>query len=774
VPRTRGQLVNCGGSMEQARPVSRNFSGGSGPRSRTIADVARVNRGYAMQRSQRKGSACRLWLRSAGLLAMMLVFDSACGDDVAGTDGQMVADAARGAPDAAAPQPDAGTNAGVAPTLRSQRFASATVQLVDVADEAADGGNIAVAGQVRFRQTSEGVDVEIKLQSCAGGSVYSFALVEAADCAGVSSTTAEWGDGRGQGLPKLPCVGADVAQAATGYSRRSTSKAAWTIGDGSASDPADIVGRVFVVHAENQASPVACGVVTRTEDVQRLELPPDDQAPSLAARAAVGGICLQRQYPGSGPHCPDDAALLRCATTHCDIGNCLQTCQSYASCLDREGMQCTPSCELTAACVMCQNAVQQCASTFCGEHAWCPGTPTPDGPCQRVAHCCALQGAGAKYCIDVVAPLVSSLGGDSNCIGNMMDLGFLPLLPVPCTFGPVEPVASPGADMGGNSAEPAPALADQHAGSACASDADCPGGECAPGPDGAAAGSGISTGFCTRPCEASYECGADGVCSGSPDAKQCFAACREQSDCRDGFVCSGEIQGATLTLPGSCRPKRQVDQLEDGVVGRACAGDGDCSGGYCGTENLLGTSYPGGYCTGRCYEDAECGRGGLCLWTRVSSDPGYCLQGCGSDADCTRDDYGCWELGDGSRVLHACYPRLRPLPDQRAGMACTSDADCGAPHASCAKTLPFYGSFSTNDKRDAPGGYCTQPCALDIECGAGGQCISYGTSGGLCFGSCAADNPCRDGYACYPHGRANDASATVCVVSMPMSMIASP
>lgn len=203
------------------------------------------------------------------------------------------------------------------------------------------------------------------------------------------------------------------------------------------------------------------------------------------------------------------------------------------------------------------------------------------------------------------------------------------------------------------------------------------------------------------------------------------------------------------------------------VAGRACASDGDCGGGYCGAENLLGASYPGNYCTGRCYEDAHCGQGGVCLWTRTSSDPGYCLQGCGSDTDCTRDDYGCWQLSDSSRTLHACYPRMRPLPDQRAGGACMSDADCGAAHASCAKTLPFYGSFATNDVRDAPGGYCTQRCALDIECGAGGQCINYGTSGGLCFASCAADKPCRDGYACYLHGHANDQTASVCVVATP-------
>jgi hypothetical protein len=694
-----------------------------------------------MRRSRLEGGVCRSWW-----LLPALVFAAACGEDSAGANQEgPPADAGKSAADA-----------GVAHTLRTLRFASASAQLGDRSDDAADGGSHLVAGQARFRQTSEGVDVELDLQSCWGRIVYSFALLDAPDCSSVSMTAPE----SAQGLPTVPCAGTGIAQAETGYSRRSDSQDAWTIGDGSASD---LVGRVFVVYAEDRDAPVACGVIRRDEDVQRLELPPEDQGPSLAARAAVGGICFSRQYPGSSPRCPDDAALVRCAATHCDIGKCLQTCQSYAECLDRIGMQCTPACEASADCVTCQGEVQQCTSTFCGEHAWCSASPTPDGPCQRVAHCCALQGPEAKFCIDVVAPLVSSLGGDANCIGNMMDLGYLPLLKVPCTF---EEVQWPSGEEMVAASDPATALADQHAGRACAADADCPGGECAPGPDDAAAASGMSAGFCTRACEASYECGLDGICSGSQRGKQCFAKCREQSECRDGFVCSGKSQGGLLTLPGACRPKRQADQLEDGVAGRACASDDYCAGGYCGTENLLGTSYPGKYCTGRCYEDAHCGRGGVCLWTGISSDPGYCLQDCGSDADCTRDDYGCWELGDGVRTLHACYPRMRPLPDHRAGSACTSDADCGAPHASCAKALPFYGSFTTNELRDAPGGYCTQECALDIECGEGALCISYGTKGGLCFASCDQDNPCRDGYACYLHGRANE-TTTVCVVSGP-------
>jgi hypothetical protein len=123
-------------------------------------------------------------------------------------------------------------------------------------------------------------------------------------------------------------------------------------------------------------------------------------------------------------------------------------------------------------------------------------------------------------------------------------------------------------------------------------------------------------------------------------------------------------------------------------------------------------------------------------------------------------------MSDGTRLLHACYPRMRPLPDQRAGAACASDAECGAPHASSAKVLPAF-SLTTNELADVPGGYCTQRCALDIECGAGAQCINYGSSGGLCFATCSPDKPCREGYVCFAHSRDNDQAASVCVAATP-------
>jgi hypothetical protein len=267
-------------------------------------------------------------------------------------------------------------------------------------------------------------------------------------------------------------------------------------------------------------------------------------------------------------------------------------------------------------------------------------------------------------------------------------------------------------------------------------------------------------------CASSYECGADGICAAAGEQgsdKRCLAKCQGQEECREGFLCAGGLHGARLNVPGGCRPYRSVSMLADGVAGRACTQDAECSGGQCASVNLLGTSYPGKYCTGRCYADSQCGQGGVCAWPEGSVDPGYCLQACAADSDCTREGYGCWQMGDGKRVIHACYPRATALPDGAVGKACTKALDCGtSSSANCAAMLPYAG-LQSNDMIAAPGGYCSQPCALDVECGSGGQCIHYGTKGGVCLAKCSQSAPCRTGYTCFVHDRDNDPMAAVCV-----------
>ncbi|MET0391460.1 MAG: hypothetical protein ABW321_36130, partial [Polyangiales bacterium] len=510
-------------------------------------------------------------------------------------------------------------------------------------------------------------------------------------------------------------------------------------------------------------TPLACGVITRGPDMPHVSLPPDGQPPGREARAALAGVCFARQFPNTGPACPDAAALTRCVGVHCELGRCAQLCEAHTRCLDASENVCTlGACEPTAECSACQSELLSCALGFCTEHMNCAPPLTPDGPCMRMTSCCALQGSMADPCLAVLTPLLTSLGGDQNCVGSMYDWDVLIHMHVPCTFGDpapstvaLEPTLPPNSE---------PSLEDGRVGVMCSGDSECPGGRCAAAP--AAEG---GAGYCTRACSASAECGNGGQCVALGEhggEKRCLASCQTQSQCRDGFSCAGGTQGSRLNLLSSCRPKRQVGQLADDQAGRACTSDAACEGGRCETTNLLGGPYPGGYCSGRCYEDAQCGSGGVCLWPRGSTDPGACLQACAADGDCTRPGYGCWELGDGERVLHACYPRADSLPDHTVGRACHDDSACADRPGACRRELPF-GGLVTDAVTPARGGYCTQPCALDRECGAGAQCVQHGTLGGLCFASCSAAAPCRAGYACYAHLRDGDPDAKICVANDP-------
>ena len=310
---------------------------------------------------------------------------------------------------------------------------------------------------------------------------------------------------------------------------------------------------------------------------------------------------------------------------------------------------------------------------------------------------------------------------------------------------------------------PEPRLANGVAGRACASDTDCPSGRCEH-PSGDSA-----PGYCTRTCVSTAQCGVGGICASVVNAEaaaECFGICRDPRDCREGFTCIGVGRVARVSVPGSCRPKGlvgSVDNLADGVAGKACQAAADCEGGQgaiCASKNLTGTSYPGNYCTGRCYEDAQCGQGASCAWPHGSVDAGYCLQTCTTHADCTRAGYRCWEIGDGARILHACYPGAVPI--STTGHACKQDTECGPAPARCAAELPYAG-LVTNELVTAPAGYCTQRCALDEECGSNAQCINYGTRGGICLVRCTPSAACRAGYECIPHSRDADPAATVCI-----------
>jgi hypothetical protein len=285
-------------------------------------------------------------------------------------------------------------------------------------------------------------------------------------------------------------------------------------------------------------------------------------------------------------------------------------------------------------------------------------------------------------------------------------------------------------------------LGDGISGKECTSNADCDGARCATQVVGGAFQQVTAPGgYCTGACMTNADCGEGGACGTIAGlfTGDCFASCTSDSDCRDGYLCvlGGTIAG--VTIPSTCRPKPATDQLDDDVVGKACTAATDCPGGSClmmrgGFMGQGGTALPGGYCSGACLEDAECGAGGVCA-------PGL-LQGMAGDG------YRCRDV---AMNVKGCDPFPDPLPDNQVGKACTADADCGGVSGTCKTSVPV-GGFAFGQTIAAPDGYCSQTCTMDSDCGAGGVCIGAGLVPGSCFKPCESPTDCRTGYGCATRG----------------------
>jgi hypothetical protein len=297
-------------------------------------------------------------------------------------------------------------------------------------------------------------------------------------------------------------------------------------------------------------------------------------------------------------------------------------------------------------------------------------------------------------------------------------------------------------------------------GKACASDGDCSdsaGATCAKSFLQFRAVDSAPGGYCSMPCTASAECGTGSACVGARfgNPGHCSIGCDHDGDCRNGYYCAALAMMADAgAVAATCQPHPQTDDLADGIVGAGCKKDADCGTGTCLLqERITSATYPGGYCTGSCVEDVECGAGGVCSPGFLGA-VGVCYLGCEHDGDCGRDGYRCREVaGD-----HVCVPGPKPLPDHLAGAACKDDQDCGGGPMTCASDVAGV---------PAQGGYCTQSCALDDDCGAGGTCISgvdiVVLSTGSCVQSCVPPNGCREGYVCRSLSGATNDTHGVCV-----------
>lgn len=324
--------------------------------------------------------------------------------------------------------------------------------------------------------------------------------------------------------------------------------------------------------------------------------------------------------------------------------------------------------------------------------------------------------------------------------------------------------------------EPPKVLTANTAGKACADDGDCGTGTCKKQlPSGLGGFLGTSTqpapgGYCSFNCKLNADCGAGGVCIGAnatggfgfgntgganqSASGQCFQRCDSSSQCRDGYRCLDSTSGRAMesgnaepaaNASGSCQVAPETDKLEPGVVGNACTSEADCAGGWCMANSQL-TQFPGGYCTGDCLANSDCGEGAEC--SQGFGGPGTCYRTCESDSDCGREGYRCRANAFSPGSSRRCVPGMAPLADGIVGSACSADADCGGAAMSC---------ITMNGDRVLPGGYCSGGCVEDLDCGAGAFCVgSVGAVGGagtgFCYQACESVADCREGYVCEPVG----------------------
>jgi hypothetical protein len=328
------------------------------------------------------------------------------------------------------------------------------------------------------------------------------------------------------------------------------------------------------------------------------------------------------------------------------------------------------------------------------------------------------------------------------------------------------------------------------AGKACTEDKDCGTGSCKK--QLVAAGGGFfgpsmqpaPGGYCSFDCSVEADCGAGGVCiranatggfgfgnaGGSRQAAsgQCLKRCDSSSQCRDGYRCLDSSSGRAMesgnaeptdNATGSCQVAPETNKVEPGVVGIACTSEADCSGGWCMANSQL-TQFPGGYCTGSCLADSDCGEGAEC--SEGLGGPGTCYRTCEADADCGRDGYRCRANAFAPNAAKRCVPGAEPLADGIVGSACASDEECGGAAMSC---------ITMNGDRVLPGGYCSGGCVEDIDCGAGGICIGSfaGAGTGFCYLSCASVADCREGYVCESVGFAAMGASGPTACTLPMA-----
>jgi hypothetical protein len=248
-------------------------------------------------------------------------------------------------------------------------------------------------------------------------------------------------------------------------------------------------------------------------------------------------------------------------------------------------------------------------------------------------------------------------------------------------------------------------LDDNVAGSACATSTDCG------GKNAVCAITVSEKGSCSGACTTDDNCGAGGKCVTVASFAEtplsfCAKTCTNDSQCDPELECrktvdlrgvfdsvveflDGGVEGLDVQeTPTICQEKSGSVELANGAVGKACTADNAasvCGGGICETSFLN----PGGYCTGNCLEDSDCGNTGGCARDFASATlglPGSCRLKCDTDSDCrVAEEYTCLTsealFGPGS------YCAYTPTFDGGFGFP-TGDAGAGGANTDAGTAAP--------------------------------------------------------------------------------------
>jgi hypothetical protein len=133
-----------------------------------------------------------------------------------------------------------------------------------IANIAAFGPGPTVTGLAIFTQTGGDVTVAVQLNGCVDGKMYPVHIHEGTSCMDATTQGAHWGPARGEGIPKVTCMGNTGTTTLTRMPMDPT--LAWTIGGDVATN---VVGHVIVAHdpepvtAPTTPARIGCGVILK-------------------------------------------------------------------------------------------------------------------------------------------------------------------------------------------------------------------------------------------------------------------------------------------------------------------------------------------------------------------------------------------------------------------------------------------------------------------------------------------------------------------------------